>query len=237
MPPDSLLRKYFVFGPLVLLVAFGAACASGSTPTPEQPQSPLEVLQRSYERGKDLKSFRSHMDMEITTPDEGGVITIDMETGRNGRVRTVIDIDSFGDKQSIETIIAEPYVYVDVPGRGWTQMSAEAVARSAGQPLSDPGGFYSSLFPAQEVPWELYTVESLGRETVDGVETERLSIQFDFQEIWQHLDEDQKQLFFQTSLRPRINYGRHDQGNGSEGPGGLDRRPGLHTQDHHGNCV
>ena len=209
MSPHSLLSKNLVFGLLVLLVAFGASCAARSvhTPTPVEPLSPLEVLQQSNKRGKDIKSFRAHMDMEITTPDEGGVITIDMEAGTDGRVRTLIEIDSFGDKQSIETIIAEPHVYVDVPGRGWVQMSAEAVARSAGQPveaISDPTAFYSSLFPAQKVPWELYVVESLGREEVDGVETERLSIKFDFQKIWQHLDEEQKQQFFQTSLDPEL---------------------------------
>ena len=197
----SSLIRYFVFGSLVLLAAAGAACGSGG------PDTPLEVLQDSYERGKDIKSFRAHMVMEITVPDEKVFVTVDMEKGQDGRVRTVTDIDVSGDKQSVEMIIANPYVFVKVPDRGWTQISAETIAESTGQSLeamTNPTAFYNSLFPAQEVPWELYAVESLGREVVDGVETEHLSIQFDFREVWNHLNEEQKQQFLRASPDPDI---------------------------------
>ena len=165
------------------------------------------MLQRSYERNQDIKSFRAHIDLQITAPGEQVETTVDIETGRDGRVRTSFDIDTFGDKQSFEMIIAEPYVYVEVPGVGWTQVSAEAIFDSTGQSLgavSDPTAFYSSLFPAEEVPWELYVVESLGRDEVDGVQTEHLSIQFDFQEVWQYLSEEQKQQFLQSSPDPEV---------------------------------
>ena len=197
----SMLRRYFVSGSLVLLAAAGAACGSGG------PDTPLEVLQDSHERSKDIKSFRAHMVMEITVPDEKVFITVDMEKGQDGRVRTFTDIDVSGDKQSVEMIIADPYVFVNVPDRGWTQISAETIAESTGQSLeavTNPTAIYDSLFPAQEVPWELYAVESLGREVVDGVETEHLSIQFDFREVWNHLSEEQKQQFLRASPDPDI---------------------------------
>ena len=198
---DLCSRGYLALSLLVLLAVICAGCGSG------QPQSPLEVLQRSYERGKDIKSFRAQMDMEITVPDENMVMTVDIETGRDGRVRTVIDIDTLGDNQPIEMIIAEPYVFVEVPDKGWTQISAQAIAESTGQSVdavTAPTAFYSSLFPTQEVPWELYVVESLGPQEMDGVETEHLSVEFDFREVWQHLGEEQRERFLQASPDPGV---------------------------------
>ena len=147
--------------------------------------------------------------MEITTPDEHVVITVDMETGQDGRVRTVLEVDESGDKQSVDMIIAAPYVYVKVPDAGWTQLSARAMAETSGQSLevlSNPTTFYSSLFPTQAVPWELYTVESLGLEQVDGVQAEHLSITFDFQQIWDHLAEEQKHQLLQASPDPEVSF-------------------------------
>ena len=201
MSVSSFLRRYFVFSSLVLLAAAGAACGSA------QPLSPLEVLQQSHERSKDITSFWARMDLGLAGPDEQVAMTVDMETGRDGRVRTTTAIDALGEKQSFEMIIAEPYVYLEVPDRGWIRMSAQEIDGSTGQRLeavSDPTAFYRNLFPAQEVPWELYAVKSLGREEMNGIETERLSIQLDFQEVWQHLDEGQKQRFLQTSPDPGV---------------------------------
>ena len=144
---------------------------------------------------------------EITTPDGPVLMALETETGRDGRVRAVIDMDAFGDKQSFEMIIAKPYVYVEVPDRGWTQVSAAAMAEFTGQSVevfSDPTALYGSLFPVEDVPWELYVVESLGHEEVEGIQTEHLSIQLDFQEIWQRLDEKQKQQLLQASPDPDI---------------------------------
>ena len=102
--------------------------------------------------------------MEITTPDEHVVMVVDVETGQDGRVRSVLEVAEAGDKQSVEMIIALHYVYVKVPDAGWTQMSARTMAESSGQSLevlSEPTAFYSSLFPTQNVPWQLYKVDSL----------------------------------------------------------------------------
>ena len=190
MSLDSNLRRYLFFGSLVLLAAVGAACNSS------QEGSPLGLLQQSYDRSKDIETFRAHMELEMVVPGESAVMTVDMETGRDGRVSTAMSIDASGYVQSIEMIVAEPYVYLKAPGQGWTQMSAAAMAESSGQPLeavTDPTALYSSLFPIEDVPWDLYVVRSLGTEDVDGVQTEHLSIEFDFQEIWGYLDEAQRQ--------------------------------------------
>jgi hypothetical protein len=47
------------------------------------------------------------------------------------------------------------------------------------------------------VPWELYQPESLGREGLDGITTERIRLQVDLQKVWERLDERQKQQFVQ----------------------------------------
>ena len=210
MPLNSFLRRCLISGSLVLIGTVGAACASEPTPTltpTPTPLSPLELLQRSYERGKDIKSFRTHVDMEIATPDEHVVMVVDVETGQDGRVRSVLEVAEAGDKQSVEMIIALHYVYVKVPDAGWTQMSARTMAESSGQSLevlSEPTAFYSSLFPTQNVPWQLYKVESLGMEQLDGIQAEHLSIAFDFKQIWDHLDEEQKQQLLQASPDPDV---------------------------------
>ena len=81
---------------------------------------------------EDIKSFRTHVDMEITTPDEHVVMVVDVETGQDGRVRSVLEVAEAGDKQSVEMIIALHYVYVKVPDAGWTQMSGQDHGRIIG---------------------------------------------------------------------------------------------------------
>ena len=66
------------------------------------------------------------------------------------------------------------------------------------QLLSDPTGFANSFSPADNIPWELYTVSSKGLENIDGVQTEQLSIQLDFQELWSRLDSGTKGQFSQS---------------------------------------
>ena len=80
-------------------------------------------------------------------------------------------------------------------------MDAGALAAVTGQPLealNDPTGFYNNLFPGEDVPWQLYEIESLGTEVVDGVETEHLGIQMDFAEILDRMDKETKEQISQT---------------------------------------
>jgi hypothetical protein len=140
------------------------------------------------------------VDLEVTILGELVLTAVDMEMGRGGRIRSVYNIDVYGGKLSFEAIIADPLFYLNVPGEGWIQMKTKTIGEETGlalEALNDPMAFYGGLFPDGGVPWELYTVESLGQEEVDGVQTEHLSIEWDIQEIWNHMDEEQKQRLFQ----------------------------------------
>ena len=84
-------------------------------------------------------------------------------------------------------------MYTKVPEIGWVKMDMETLAQSAGQlTTTDPSGLFNNFLPTEDIPLELYTVRSLGRDEVDGVETERLSLEVDFKEIWLHLSEEQR---------------------------------------------
>ena len=55
-----------------------------------------------------------------------------------------------------------------------------------------------TVFPAENIPWDLYKISSKGLETIDGAQTEHLSIQLDFEELWNQLDSETRDLFGQS---------------------------------------
>ncbi|PKB73503.1 MAG: hypothetical protein BZY75_01610 [SAR202 cluster bacterium Io17-Chloro-G7] len=79
-------------------------------------------------------------------------------------------------------------------------MDIEDVARESGVPvetLTDPASFSTSLFPNDEVLWDLYTVRQIGTEILEGVKTQRLEIDVDFQELWPGIDEESRRQLAQ----------------------------------------
>ena len=94
---------------------------------------------------------------------------------------------------NIETIMSEEGSFTKMPGNGWVSMSSGALAGITGQSmpgLDDPMGFYNNLFPSEDIPWEIYKVEFLGAEEIDGAATEHLSIDVDFNQILGLLGKD-----------------------------------------------
>ncbi|MCH7605757.1 MAG: hypothetical protein IH962_01250 [Chloroflexi bacterium] len=81
---------------------------------------------------------------------------------------------------------------------GWVHMGTGSLAGITGQPmpgLNDPLGFYENLFPGEGIRWDLYEVEFLGKEVMDGVQTEHLKIEMDFAKILRQMGGETKAKF------------------------------------------
>ena len=189
---------------LVVLVALVIACGSSTpdvSPTSKVSllgQTPLELLKRSNELMQTVGTFRAQLEMDGKIMGESVSIYMDMELGDRERMHNNLPIDTPDGRVKIEQVITDRYAYTRLPseGIGWIRMDLEAVAQSAGLPselFSDPASFGNSIFPSENIPWELYSVESTGREQTNGVETEHLKVDLDFQELWEQLDAEQKE--------------------------------------------
>ena len=170
----------------------------------------MEVFQHSARAMEGLKSFRSRMDIETETSGVNVRIAMNMEQARDGRLRSLMVINSPEGKQEFETIMSEPDVYAREPQHGWVRINIEEQP-DLGQAFQTANLGFFDIFPAEEVPWDLYTVDSLGREHVDGVWTEHLSVQADFQELWNLFGEEGKRNLTQVLAGPAGGRGDPDQ--------------------------
>lgn len=193
---------------LILLAALaGLVLACGNAPAETSVENtavsaPIELMKKALAKGEELKSFRARLDMKVKAQGDEVPMSIDLEQSEDKRIRMVMDMQSPVGGMKIEMIMAEGSIFTKLPGAGgWVKMKADALAAITGQPLealNDPGGFYKNLFPSEDVPWELYAVESLGSELVEGVETEHLGIQMDFAKIMNQMDSETKELMSQN---------------------------------------
>ena len=148
--------------------------------------------------------------MEIGKSGKKVLITMDMERARDGQMRLLAAIDSPEGKQEIETIMSDLDVYIREPEQRWVRMSTEQ-NQELGQAFQTANLGFFDIFPAGEVPWDLYTVETLGREDVDGVPTEHLSVQADFQELWNRIGEERRRNLTQALAGPAGGFGHSNE--------------------------
>ena len=206
-PGGARLRVY----PLALFVAVFAALVVACGGSSEDPklaanpplsgQTPLEMLKRSTESMRALESFRADAEMEIEALGQEISVSMEMEVSHNNRVHNVMLLATPDGKQAMEQILAQPYAYTKLRGEDWFRIDLGSLVELSGgsdQVFSDPRGFANSFFPAENIPWELYDVSSKGRDSIDGVQAEHLSIQFDFQELWGQLDSATRGQFGQS---------------------------------------
>ena len=201
---DAPAVRVLLFLPaLVVLLAMAIGCGGSSSDTlkPEPfptGETPLELLKHSQSVMNTLGTFRAQMDMNGTVIGEKLSISMDMEVSDNQWIHTEMSIDAPDGELRVEQVLTRQYAYTRAPSEDteWIRVDLGALAESAALPsqfFTDPTGFYGSLFPEEDVPWEVYSVESIGRERIKGVETEHLRIALDFQELWAALDPEQQQ--------------------------------------------
>ena len=157
--------------------------------------SPLEILQKSVERQKNIKSFRSSIDVILRAMGERVTMTADIKMDQDGRMRMDSSMDAPDGEMSFTFIISEPDLYMKMPDADWVLIPGGAAEELMDESLS---GFETDLlgsfFSAEEIPWDSFSVKSLGKEHVDNVETEHLWIQVDLQKLWQEAPDETKQF-------------------------------------------
>ena len=130
-------------------------------------------------------------------------VTVETDVGDNRWMHTRMSIEGPDGEEEVEQVLTGQHSYTKVAGQGptWFRMDLGALAEAAGLPtesFTDPVGFYDTLFPGGDIPWEAYSVESAGLRRIYGVKTEHLKVDLDFQEVWAALNPEQHQQFQQS---------------------------------------
>jgi hypothetical protein len=144
------------------------------------------LLQRSLLLTDALQSFRAHVDMDMKMQGQDFPLSFDMSKAVNGRMHLVMDMGALAGGMRMEMIIAGDEMFANLPGAGWMRLDASALSGMLGQAgpgIDDPLGMFDSLFPTGDLPLDLYNIQSLGADEVDGVPTEHLLILMDFSKI------------------------------------------------------
>ena len=200
----------FPFIPLLaLIIILIAACggsASNATPAAESAlsnQTALDLVKRSAEVMESVKSFRSEIEMQGEVLGEKFSMTMDTALSRDQWMQNTMVLDGPEGDVKIEQVIAPPDVYTNLPdtGFGWIRQDLSDLAREAGvsaESMTDPTAYSTSFLFGDELPWEQYTVSSLGGETIDGIQTEHLKIQVDLAELLAIMSPEGKEKFAQA---------------------------------------
>ena len=182
----------FMMGLLLLTLACEEAqalnsLAGGSESGFQVNSSPeAQLLQRSLQLTDALQSFRARVNMDMKMQGQELPLAFEMSKAVNGRMRLVMEMDSLAAGMRLEMIIAGDEMFANLPGAGWMRLDASAMSGMLGQAgpgIDDPLGMFDSLFPTGDLPLDLYNVQSLGKDEVDGVATEHLVILMDFSKI------------------------------------------------------
>ncbi len=181
---------------LIVLMALTLACeeaqalnslAGGSEGTIRVNSSPeAQLLQRSLQLTDLLQSFRAQVDMNMTMQGQDLPLSFNMAKAANGRMRLVMEMDSLAAGMRMEMIISGDEMFANLPGAGWMRLDASALSGMlgpAGPGIDDPLGMFDSLFPTGDLPADLYNIQSLGPDEVDGVPTEHLVILMDLNKV------------------------------------------------------
>ena len=173
-----------------------------------------QLLQRSLELTGELQSFRAHVEMLMITQGQRLPLSFDITKAASGRMRLVMEMDTLAGGMRMEMVIADDEMFANLPGVGWVRMDASAmtgILGQAGPGIEDPMGLFNGLFPNGALPTDLYNVQSLGKDEVDGVPTEHLVILMDFGRIVKEMDKrSMGQLSQLMSFSGRPGNGRLD---------------------------
>ena len=167
----------------ILAVTVSIGCG-GSAATPE---SPLELLKRAAKVMVEVDGFRSQTVMELEDSGQRATVFFDMEIAARDNWKAEMRVEESGSTvQQVDLVVVASDTYLKPPRGGWSKMSSGEYAALTGQPPESLQlSLGSQLFSPEDTPWHLWTVESLGREVIDGVDLEHLRISGSFQEIYE----------------------------------------------------
>ena len=120
--------------------------------SPPTPTRPLEILQKSVERLKDTKSFRSSVDVVMSAMGERMVMAAEIEVASDGRVQMFTSMDGPDGDLSFAFIVSDPDLYLKMPEEDWVRIPGGAVEGSMDDSLPVDTDLLGSFFSNEEIP-------------------------------------------------------------------------------------
>ncbi len=157
----------------------------------------LEILKDSHERMSQVSSFATVIATQIRTIGDSFNVSTSVSRNVEGNMRILTTVQFPQGSQSTELFYdrTNAHAYVKVPGDQWRRATPEALAQLSGLDVRDYNvNFFAEIIPAEDPPWDAYTVRYLGREDLDGTETHHLGVTIDLQDLLSRLGEEDRDL-------------------------------------------
>jgi|GEM_PF-2809405 hypothetical protein len=193
------MKKWVVVS-MIVTMFLAVACAEAapaSAPAVEPnpvatsvPLTPTELLQKSFDRMKDVRTFKADLDAEMTTDGEVFTGGADVAVAENGDLDISAVVGQQDFQLGVGVKLIQPDVFISIPLLGWHRIDGEAMAQDEGFSTEDFDLEMLRAFITSEiVPWHLVDATSLGTEDINGVETEHLSVTADPVEVWRFVQD------------------------------------------------
>ena len=194
--------KNWIYVAILAGMLLGVACAQvtsadvpASDPDPTVAPAPDDLLRRSFDRMKSVRSFTADITADVVTEDETFTGSASVALSSNGDMAAQVALGEdtppngpAGSTSSMNWAIRtiETDLFFKVPIYGWYRVDLDEMEEDSHILFPEPFGLdtLEELITPDAVPWHLLDVTALGSEEIDGVQTNRLGITTDLVEVW-----------------------------------------------------
>lgn len=193
--------KNWISMAMIAGMLLGVACAQvtsaaipASDPDPTVVIDPDDLLRRSFDRMKSVRSFTADITADIVNEDETFTASASVALASNGDMAAQVALGEdaapnspAGGTSSMNWAIriVESDLFFKVPIYGWYRVDLDEIEEDPDVPFSEPFDLdtLEELITPDAVPWHLLDVTALGSEEIGGVQTNRLGITADLVEV------------------------------------------------------
>lgn len=172
-----------------------SAAIPTSDPDPTVAIDPDDLLRRSFDRMKSVRSFTADITADVVTEDEAFIGSASVALASNGDMAAQVALGEdtapngpAGSNSSMNWAIRtiESDLFFKVPIYGWYRVDLDEMEEDPHIPFPEPFGLdtLEDLITPDAVPWHLLDVTALGSEEIGGVQTSHLGITTDLVEVW-----------------------------------------------------
>ena len=194
--------KNWIYVAILAGMLLGVACAQvtsaavpASDPDPTVAPAPDDLLRRSFDRMKSVRSFTADITADVVTEDEAFTGSASVALANNGDMAAQVALGEdtppngpAGSTSSMNWAIRtiESDLFFKVPIYGWYRVDLDEMGEDPHVLFPEPFDLdtLEELITPDAVPWHLLDVTALGSEEIDGVQTNRLGITADLVEVW-----------------------------------------------------
>ena len=193
--------KNWISMAMIAGMLLGVACAQvtsaaipASDPDPTVVIDPDDLLRRSFDRMKSVRSFTADITADIVNEDETFTASASVALAGNGDMAAQVALGEdtapnspAGSTSSMNWAIriVESDLFFKVPIYGWYRVDLDEIEEDPDVPFPEPFDLdtLEELITPDAVPWHLLDVTALGSEEIGGVQTNRLGITADLVEV------------------------------------------------------